>query len=54
MRAETNELQYCVIRFAINQHQVRLDVTVPVIYPVAGQCVITVLLSQRLVIRQDP
>ena len=52
MRAETDELQYSVIRFAINQHQVRLDVAVPVILPIAVQRVVAVFLGQRLVVRQ--
>eukprot|EP01012_Entosiphon_sulcatum_P034746 TRINITY_DN44123_c0_g1_i1.p1 TRINITY_DN44123_c0_g1~~TRINITY_DN44123_c0_g1_i1.p1 ORF type:complete len:136 (+),score=4.50 TRINITY_DN44123_c0_g1_i1:270-677(+) len=52
MRSETHELQHGVIRLAVNQHQVGLDVTVPVVFPVAGEGVVTVLLGQRLVIRQ--
>lgn len=52
MRPKPHELQHGIIRFAINQYQVGFDVAVPVIFPVAGECMVAVLLVQRLVIRQ--
>ncbi|PAV66372.1 hypothetical protein WR25_04291 [Diploscapter pachys] len=52
MRSETYELQHGVIWLAINQHQVGLDVAVPVIFPVTGERVIVVLLGQYPVVRQ--
>lgn len=52
MRAEAHELQYGGVRLPIDQHQVWLDVTIPVVFPVASQCVVTVFLSQWLVFCQ--
>ena len=52
MRSKTDELQQGVVRLAINQHQVRLDITVPVVFPVAGQRVVAVLLGQWLIFGQ--
>jgi hypothetical protein len=53
VRAEANELQHGVIWLAINQHQIRLDVAISVVFPVACQRVVAVLLSQWLIIRQN-
>ena len=33
VRAKPHELQYRVIRFPVDQHQVRLDVAIPMIFP---------------------
>ncbi len=52
MRAKSNELQHSIIRFTVNQHQVWLDVAIPVILPIASQRVVALLLGQRLVVRQ--
>lgn len=52
MRAEADELQHGVIRLAVNQDQVRLDMTVSVVLPLAAQCVVAVLLGQWLVVGQ--
>ena len=38
--------------FTVNQHQVWLDVTIAVVFPIAGQRVVAVLFGQRLIIRQ--
>lgn len=36
MRTKADELQYSVIWFAVNQQQIRLDVAVPMVFPVAA------------------
>jgi len=52
MRTETHKLQHCVIRFSVDQHQVGFDVAVTVVFPVAGQRMVAMLLGQRLVVGQ--
>lgn len=37
MRPKPGELQHHVVRFTVNQHQDRFDVTIPMILPVTGQ-----------------
>ena len=36
MRTKADELQYGVIWLAVNQHQIRLDVAIPMVFPVAA------------------
>lgn len=53
MRAEAHELQYLVIRLAVDQQQVGLDVTVSVVLPVAGQGVADGLWWCRRTLERD-
>lgn len=52
MRAETHELQLSVIWLTVNQHQIRPDMAIPVVFPATGQRMVKMPLGQRLVIRQ--
>ena len=45
MRTETNQVEMIVIRFPVNQDQIRLDVTVSVIDPITRERVIEVTVS---------
>jgi hypothetical protein len=40
-------LQYCVIRFSVDQHQVGFDVAITMVFPVAGQRMIALPFRQR-------
>ena len=53
MRAEANEFQACVVGFAIYQNEVRFDVAVPVIAPLAAERVIEIAPGQLFVVRQQ-
>ncbi|WP_425285514.1 hypothetical protein [Azotobacter beijerinckii] len=52
VRAKAYELQPLGILLPVDQHQVRLDVAVALVFPVASQRMVTVSRLQRLVIRQ--
>jgi hypothetical protein len=52
MQTEADELQPGVIRLAVDQDQIRPDVTIAVVFPIAAEGVVAVLLGQRLIIRQ--
>ena len=52
MRAETHELQLGVIWLAVNQHQIKPDMAIPVVFPATGQRMVKLPLGQRLVMRQ--
>ena len=52
MRPKPDKLQHRVARFTVNQHQVRFDMTIPMILPVTSQRVIAVFLGQWLVFSQ--
>ena len=47
MGAEANKLQHLVVRLAVNQHQVGLDVAIAMLFPLARQRVIAIALGQR-------
>jgi len=49
MRADAHELQYFFIGLAVDQNQVGLDMTVPVVFPVASESVVAVARLQRLI-----
>jgi hypothetical protein len=49
VRTETDELQHAVVRFSVDQDQVRLDVAIPVVLPVSTERMIVVLLGQNLI-----
>ena len=52
MGAKPDELQGVGVWLLVDRHQVGLDVTVPMVFPVASQRVVTVLLRQRMVVCQ--
>ena len=52
VRTETDELEYVVVRFSVDQDQVGLDVTIPVLLPINTERMIVVLLSQWLIMGQ--
>ena len=49
MRAKTNQIEIVVIRFPVNQDQIRLDVAVSVIGPITRERMIEVASWQYLV-----
>jgi hypothetical protein len=53
MRAETHQLETAGIRLTIDQEKVRLDVTIPVILPLASERVIKIPPGQRPVSRKQ-
>jgi len=44
MGTETYKLQDISVRFAVDKHQIRFDVTIPMVLPITCQGVISVLL----------
>ena len=52
MRAQPHQLKSLRIGLAVNQHQVGLDVAIVVVFPLAGQEVVSVLFVQRKIIGQ--
>jgi len=52
MRAETHELQHCIVWLSVDQHQVGLNVAVAEVFPIPHEGVVAVLLCQRLIIHQ--
>lgn len=52
VRSNPDELQNIVTQFSVNQHQIWFDMAVPMVFPVACQCVITVPLGKRQIICQ--
>lgn len=50
MRAEAHQAQRVGVGLLVDQHQVGLDVAIPVILPVPGQRVVAVPRFQRLVV----
>ena len=52
MRTETDELEYVVVWFSVNQDQVWLDVTIPVVLPIPTERMIVVLVGQNLIMGQ--
>ncbi len=53
VRSNPDELQHGVIRFSIDQHQVRLDVAIPVVFPFTCQGMVSILLGHWFVIGQN-
>ena len=53
MRAEADKLKAGLVRLAVDQNEVGLDVAVAVIVPFAGERVIEIPPGQRLVLRQQ-
>ncbi len=53
MRTEANQLERFVVRLAVNQHEIRLHMTIAMVFPVAGQCVVVVARFERLVGGQE-
>ena len=53
MAAEAHELQHFVLRFSIDQDQIGLDGSVAMIFPVAGQCMVSVTRLKRLIAGQE-
>ena len=49
MRTETNQIEMIVIRFPVNQQQIRLDVAVSVICPITRERMIEVVSGQYLI-----
>jgi hypothetical protein len=47
MRTETNQVEMIVIRFPVNQDQIRLDVTVSVVGPITRERMIKITMRQR-------
>jgi len=47
MRTETNQVEMIVIRFPVNQDQIRLDMTIPVIGPITRERMIEITMRQR-------
>ena len=52
MRTETDELEYVVVRFSVDQDQVGLDVTIPVVLPITTERMIVVLVGQNLIMER--
>ena len=52
VRTETDELEYVVVRFSVNQDQVGLDVTIPVVLPIPTERMIVVLVGQNLIMER--
>ena len=52
MRTETDKLKAGVVRLAVDQDQIRPDVAIAVIGPLAAERVIEIPPRQRLVLRQ--
>jgi hypothetical protein len=46
-----NQFERILVRHPIDQHEIELDVTIPMIFPVARQRVIAESLSQRFIVR---
>jgi len=53
MRSEPNKSHRVSGRLLVDQYQVRLDVTIPVVFPFACQNVVVVMLFKRLIVRQS-
>lgn len=53
MRADAHELEHIIIRLPVDQHQIGLDVAVPVILPFPSQGVVREPGRQGLVIHQQ-
>ncbi len=52
VRTETDELEYVVVWFSVNQDQVWLDVTIPVVLPIPTERMIVVLVGQSLIMER--
>jgi hypothetical protein len=52
MRAKPHQLKCVGVWLPVDKQQVRLDMAVPEVFPIAAQRVVTVFFGQRLVIRQ--
>ena len=52
MRAQSNELQCFRVGLAINQDKVRSDVAIAMVFPVAGQGMVTMFLGEREIVSQ--
>ena len=52
MRSDAHELQNIGTRLPVNQHQVRFDVAVPMVFPFTGQSMVTVLVGKWQIIGQ--
>jgi hypothetical protein len=53
MGAETNQIQRPGIGLPIDEHEIRPDVAIPMVPPVAGQCMVAMLRWQRHVRREE-
>ena len=49
MGTKTDKAQGILIRFLIDQNQIRLDMAIPMVVPIAGKLVILVFGRQRLI-----
>lgn len=49
MRAKANELQRLRVRLSVDQHQIGLDVAIPVILPIARAWMVVMPLRKRLI-----
>lgn len=49
MRAEANELQRFCVRLPVNQHQIRLDVAITVILPIARERMVVMPICKQLI-----
>ena len=52
VRTETDELEYVVVWFSVNQDQVWIDVTIPVVLPIPTERMIVVLVGQNLIMER--
>ncbi len=50
MRAKSNELQCLGVGLSIDQHQVGFDVAIPMIFPIASECMVAVPWVQGLIV----
>lgn len=54
VRTQTHQIKLLVVRLAVDQHQIGLDVTVSVILPLPGQTMVAIALWQRLIGGKPP
>ena len=52
MRTQAHELQHHITRFSVDQHKVKPDVTISMVFPFASQRMVAMLLGRRLVTGQ--
>jgi len=54
MGTETHELQYLIVRYAVDEYQVGFNMAVAVIFPFTRKCMIAKTLWQRFIVSQFP
>jgi len=52
VRTQAHKLQQLSVWFSIDQHQIRLDVAIPVVFPIARERMVTVTWLQRQIDHQ--